>query len=104
MAVGFSLYGTTLLGIDAWRKSVAAVRRRETEGEEPYMYILSTDGFANSYTSDKEYQKTCKEYLHMIQEHGAKAVQANLKNWLTETSGLGCGDDIAVVMVYFAKE
>ena len=49
-------------------------------------------------------EKTCKDYLQMIQEHGADTVQANLKNWLTETSELGCGDDITVVMVYFAKE
>ena len=89
---------------DAWRKAVASVRRREMESEEPYMYILSTDGFANSYTSDEEYQKTCKDYLQMIQEHGADTVQANLKNWLTETSELGCGDDITVVMVYFTVE
>ena len=89
---------------DAWRKAVASVRRREMESEEPYMYILSTDGFANSYTSDEEYQKTCKDYLQMLQEHGADTVQANLKNWLTETSELGCGDDITVVMVYFIAE
>ena len=89
---------------DAWRKAVASVRRREMESEAPYMYILSTDGFANSYTSDTEYQKTCKDYLQMLQEHGAEVVKANLKNWLTETSELGCGDDITVVMVYFAKE
>ena len=89
---------------DAWRKAVASVRRREMESEEPSMYILSTDGFANSYTSDEEYQKTCKDYLQMIQEHGADTVQANLKNWLTETSELGCGDDITVVMVYFTGE
>ena len=89
---------------DAWRKAVASVRRWEMESEEPYMYILSTDGFANSYTSNEEYQKTCKDYLQMLQEHGADTVQANLKNWLTETSELGCGDDITVVMVYFAKE
>ena len=89
---------------DAWRKAVASVRRREIESEEPYMYILSTDGFANSYTSDEEYQKTCKDYLQMLQEYGAETVQANLKNWLTETSELGCGDDITVVMVYFTVE
>ena len=89
---------------DAWRKAVASVRRREMESEESYMYILSTDGFANSYTSDEEYQKTCKDYLQMIQEHGVDTVQANLKNWLTETSELGCGDDITVVMVYFTGE
>lgn len=51
---------------DAWRKAVASVRRREMESNDSYMYILSTDGFANSYTSDSEYQKTCKDYLQMI--------------------------------------
>ena len=36
--------------------------------------------------------------------HGAETVQANLKKWLTETSELGCGDDITVVMAYFEGE
>ena len=92
---------TPLLDYANVRKTgLAAISLRE----EPYMYILSTDGFANSYTSDEEYQKTCKDYLQMIQEHGVDTVQANLKNWLTETSELGCGDDITVVMVYFTAE
>ena len=89
---------------DAWRKAVTSVHRLEAESRESYMYILSTDGFANSYTSDKEYQKTCRDYLQMLQEYGIYVVQANLKKWLTETSELGCGDDITVVMVYFSKE
>lgn len=89
---------------DAWRKAVTSVHRLEAESRESYMYILSTDGFANSYTSDKEYQKTCRDYLQMLQEYGADIVQTNLKKWLTETSELGCGDDITVVMVYFSKE
>ena len=89
---------------DAWRKAVTSVHRLEAESRESYMYMLSTDGFANSYTSDKEYQKTCIDYLKMLQEYGIDVVQANLKKWLTETSELGCGDDITVVMVYFSKE
>lgn len=90
---------------DAIDKALAS-SNRSNRGEVSVrnMYILSTDGFANSYTSDEEYQKTCKDYLQMIQEHGAETVQANLKNWLTETSELGCGDDITVVMVYFTGE
>ena len=89
---------------DAWRKAVTSVHRLEAESRESYMYILSTDGFANSYTSDKEYQKTCRDYLQMIRKYGIDVVQKNLKKWLTETSELGCGDDITVVMVYFSKE
>ena len=89
---------------DAWRKAVAAIRRRDGEDEKSCMYMLSTDGFANSYTSDVEFQKTCSDYFGMIWEHGAETVQANLKKWLTETSELGCGDDITVVMAYFEGE
>lgn len=89
---------------DAWRKAVASVRRRDGENGESCMYLLSTDGFANSYTSNEEFQKTCKDYFMMLQEHGAEVVQNHLKKWLTETSELGCGDDIAVVMAYFTEE
>lgn len=89
---------------DAWRKAVASIRRRDGEDEKSCMYMLSTDGFANSYTTDVEFQKTCSDYFGMIREHGAETVQANLKKWLTETSELGCGDDITVVMAYFEGE
>ena len=89
---------------DAWRKAVTSIRRRDGEDEKSSMYMLSTDGFANSYTSDVEFQKTCSDYFGMIRQHGAETVQANLKKWLTETSELGCGDDITVVMAYFEGE
>lgn len=86
---------------DAWRNAVASVRRRDSASEQSYMYILSTDGFANSYASTEEYQKACREYLQMLQIHGAGAVQENLKDWLKQTSELGCGDDITVVLIYY---
>lgn len=40
----------------------------------------------------------------MIKEHGANVINANLKTWLSETSEMGCGDDITVLMVYYTKE
>ena len=72
--------------------------------EKDCMYMLSTDGFANSYSSDIEFEKTCSDYFCMIREHGAATVQSNLKKWLNETSELGCGDDITMVMAYFTKD
>lgn len=93
----------SLSKIDAWRKAVTSVHRKNAEEDMPYMYMLSTDGFANSYTSDDEFKKTCREYFDMLNQHGSEAVQANLNQWLKETSELGCGDDITVVMVHFAE-
>jgi hypothetical protein len=62
---------------------------------------MSTDGFANSYRSQEDFKKTCRDYYLMIQEHGFDAVAENLKGWLSETSELGCGDDITVVLSYY---
>ena len=90
--------------VDAWRKSVASIRRRDIESDEPYLYMLSTDGFANSYASDEEFTKACRGYYDMISQHGFDAVKENLGKWLKETSQLGCGDDITVVLAYISKE
>ena len=53
------------------------------------------------YKNADEFQKTCVDYFAMIQQYGADAVAANLKSWLSETSAMGCGDDITVLIAYF---
>lgn len=93
----------SLSKVDAWTKSVASLRRRDASDNTPYLYMLSTDGFANSYASNEEFQKTCKEYFNMIRQHGFMAVKDNLAKWLKETSEYGCGDDVTVVMAYFEE-
>jgi serine/threonine protein phosphatase PrpC len=88
---------------DAWRNAVASLRRKEADSNLPYLYMLSTDGFVNSYASEDDFKKTCREYYEMIGEHGFAAVQDNLAKWLKETSELGCGDDITLVLAYMAE-
>lgn len=88
---------------NAWRKATTSLRRKNVEDDTPYLYLISTDGFANSYVSDDEYRKTCKDYYDMIGQHGFDAVKENLGNWLKETSELGCGDDVTLVLAYFDK-
>lgn len=94
----------SLSKVDAWRKAVASVRRKNASEDVPYLYMLSTDGFSNSFVSQEEFKKTCREYYEMIDQHGYGAVKDNLEKWLKETSELGCGDDITVVMAYVSKE
>ncbi len=85
---------------DAWKHAVSAVRRKDVNVDTPYLYMLTTDGFINSYVSEDEYKKSCREYYNMIGEHGFKKVSTNLEAWLQETSELGCGDDITMVLAY----
>lgn len=93
----------SLSKIDAWKKSVSAVKMKDAKKDLPYLYMLSTDGFANSYKNDEEYKKTCRDYFDMINQHGFDAVKENLAGWLKETSELGCGDDITLVLAYFCR-
>ncbi len=90
----------SLSKVDAWKKAVSVILRRDAKANTPYLYMLTTDGFVNSYVSEDEYRKSCREYYNMIEEHGFKKVCSNLGVWLTETSELGCGDDITMVLVY----
>ena len=94
----------SLSRIDAWKKAVSVVRRREISAGLPYMLMLTTDGFANSYKNADEFQKTCRDYFSMIAQHGPAAVAANLKAWLSETSEMGCGDDITALIAYFEDD
>ena len=86
---------------DAWRNAVTAIRRKNADEDVPYLYMISTDGFMNSFVSEEEYEKSCRDYYGMIGEHGFEKVSDNVEKWLDETSRLGCGDDITLVLAYF---
>lgn len=94
----------SLSKIDSWKKASSVVRRRDSGASLPYMLMLSTDGFANSYKNADEFKKASLDYFAMINEYGAKTVSANLKGWLSETSEMGCGDDITVLIACFSDE
>lgn len=89
---------------NAWEKAITIVRRFDLVEHLPAMFTLSTDGFSNSYKSENEFRATVIDYMGMINEHGTKAVEENLSGWLTETSSMGCGDDITMLIAYFADE
>lgn len=86
---------------DAWSKAVTSISHRGVEADKPCAFMLTTDGFANSFTNQEEYYTACKEYFNMTREHGVKAVTGNIKKWLAETSELGCGDDVTMLCAYF---
>lgn len=103
---GDKILGTethSLCKVSAWEKAITLIRNRNIE-ENRCLYLISTDGFSNSYSSNDEYKISCRDYYNLIKEYGFKAVSENLRYWLKETSDLGCGDDITVVLIYFDSE
>lgn len=93
----------SLSGENAWKKTVTVARRICIEDTLPAVFSLSTDGYSNSYKSDEEFLAAIKDYLCMLEEHGPKAVRDNLSDWLTETSQMGSGDDITMLIAYFTQ-
>lgn len=90
----------SLSKVDAWKKAITVVYRNELFHNESSLLMLSTDGFSNSFKNEDEFKKACVDYYLMIQQHGAEEIKNNLQDWLDETSALGCGDDITLLLAY----
>lgn len=89
---------------NAWEKAITVARRIDIEACVPAMFTLSTDGYANSYATEDGFRSAVTEYLSLLNTHGEKAVSRSLRDWLSETSAMGCGDDITMLVAYFAPE
>lgn len=83
-----------------WQNAKTYFQKYELDRMIPGMFMISTDGFSNSFVDNEQYFIACKDYFNTIKEYGAKAVQDNLKEWLEQTSTEGCGDDITLVGVF----
>ena len=94
----------SLSGEKSWGKAITSVRRIDISEQLPILFTLSTDGYANSYKSEGDFRKAISDYYELLHQHGAKAVEDALPGWLAETSEMGCGDDITMVMAYFAAD
>ncbi|MCL1904310.1 MAG: protein phosphatase 2C domain-containing protein [Oscillospiraceae bacterium] len=97
--------GDKQLGVDthslchdeSWRKAITQVRHRHDDVT-PHAFMLTTDGFSNSYPDEEMFLKTCCEYYTAINLHGTNTVWGRLQRWLEETSEKGSGDDISVLI------
>ncbi len=88
----------------AWQKATTVLRRIEFCEHLPAMFSLSTDGYANSYKSEEGFHEAVSGYFELINEHGAATVEDAMPAWLSETSEMGCGDDISMLIAYFTAD
>ncbi|MBR2274883.1 MAG: protein phosphatase 2C domain-containing protein [Lachnospiraceae bacterium] len=106
--VNYVVNADKLLGVEthslatenAWKNAVTGIFNKELTAGLPYMYLLSTDGFANSFANKTAFLNTCKDYYKLIKQYGIRTIKEQLRGWLAETSELGCGDDITTVFVW----
>ena len=89
---------------NAWEKAVTSLRMIDISEHVSMFFSLSTDGYSNSYSTEKGFQDAVKEYLPLIKEHGVPEIANALPDWLSETSSMGCGDDITMLIAYFVND
>jgi serine/threonine protein phosphatase PrpC len=71
----------------------------------PSLIILSTDGYANSFLSEQEFEKVGIDLLENICVHpdgiqeGIDTIEDNLEGWLNVASQKGSGDDTTVGII-----
>jgi len=85
-----------------WRRNAAAeVRIHVYDGLEdlPALVLAATDGYAESYKSDKDFLEIGTDYLGMVRNEGFDSLEHRLKDHLDETSWGGSGDDITVGLI-----
>ena len=76
----------------------------------PALILLSTDGYANSFSHDSEFEKVGTDLLEIICENpegldkGIESIKENLPNWLNIASEKGSGDDTTVGILCNLKQ
>jgi serine/threonine protein phosphatase PrpC len=64
------------------------------------LLLLSTDGYANSFKTDRDFLQVGYDLLAMINKDGVETVQQHLPEILEHASASGSGDDITLGMLY----
>ncbi len=89
---------TSLCTKDAWRQFRCSVQA--PSNQVPNLWLLATDGYANSFSSASHFEQVGTDLLLMIQQSGFDLVMQHLPDWLKAASQQGSGDDVTVALAY----
>ncbi|MBP3887555.1 MAG: protein phosphatase 2C domain-containing protein [Cellulosilyticum sp.] len=67
------------------------------------LFLMSTDGYANSFVTTEDFFKAVKDYLSIVQSEQEPLLRKALPQWLEETTRLGSGDDITLALIYLKE-
>ncbi|MEO6723666.1 MAG: PP2C family serine/threonine-protein phosphatase [Blastocatellia bacterium] len=65
----------------------------------PALILMTTDGYANSFTDDAGFLKVGSDILEMLHTDGFDAVNRSVRGWLEEATRMGSGDDCTLGII-----
>lgn len=77
---------------------LSSVRMRVIDAAGSRLVLLSTDGYANSFSTDDAFLQVGPDLLRTADADGIDSVRTALPGWLEETTRDGAGDDIGVAI------
>lgn len=89
---------TSLSGASAWTEFQTSFQ--PIAGAPPAMILMSTDGYSNSFRDEDSFLKVGADILEVMRSDGVQKVRGSLREWLSEASKSGSGDDISLGIVY----
>lgn len=82
---------------DAWTHIHTQIIPRRAAA--PVMFLLATDGYANSFADSSGFLKAGTDFFRLWREDGISYINENLPEWLRQSSDKGSGDDIAMALL-----
>jgi hypothetical protein len=80
-------------------KSLFRIRIEPLGSSAPALIMVSTDGYANAFASERDFLKAGTDIAAMLRSDGLTYVEDNLWSWLDEASREGSGDDVTVGLI-----
>lgn len=65
----------------------------------PALILLTTDGYANSFSTTAGFHQVGSDVLTMLREEGFDYVNRNVKAWIEEATQTGSGDDCTLALI-----
>ena len=78
--------------------AVSSVRTKIINPVRSRLVLLSTDGYANSFSTDDAFLQVGLDVLRAADAEGIGSIRKSLPGWLAETTRGGAGDDIGVTI------
>jgi hypothetical protein len=88
---------TSLCLPNAWQE--CRVHLQRVSALDPALILLSTDGYAHSFSEEERFLKVGSDLLEIIRRHGLAWVHQKLAGWLADTSQHGARDDITLGII-----
>ena len=82
---------------EAWKYVRTQILQVKTD--RPLMFLVSTDGYSNSFTDKSGFLKAGEDFYRLCNEEGPGVIEDSLEDWLRASSDKGSGDDISLALV-----